>query len=116
MTSEESILEALAQPNPEQASQILQESLRGVVRIGLMNGMTAEVGTLCGPKNRTNKAGRFRGAGCSQWGLFEVVVEAVVEAVAAGSLVPGTLPCDLRSGLPGVLKRAFAGLPPVHPK
>jgi hypothetical protein len=41
---------ALAQASDERAPQILADFLRRVGRIGLMNGLSAEVAMLCGPE------------------------------------------------------------------
>jgi len=70
MTAEESILEALAQANDEQATSIFYDYLRRAVRIGLMNTMAAEVEMLCGPKYRPDKAGGFRRAGSEPGRVF----------------------------------------------
>ncbi|MBU6303007.1 MAG: transposase, partial [Verrucomicrobia bacterium] len=70
MTAEERIPEALAQANDEQATSIFHDSLRRVVRIGLINTMAAEVEMLCGPKVRPDEAGGFRRAGSEPGRVF----------------------------------------------
>jgi hypothetical protein len=70
MTPEESILQALAPAGDDQATKILRDPLRGIVRLGLMKTMAAEVEPLCGPKDSPDKTKEFRRAGSDPGAVF----------------------------------------------
>jgi transposase-like protein len=70
MTPEESILQALAQADDDQASKILRDHIRGIVLVGLMRTMAAEVEQLCGPKYSPDKTKEFRRAGSEPGAVF----------------------------------------------
>jgi transposase-like protein len=70
MTSEESILQALAQADDDQATKIFHDFMRGLVLVGLMRTMAAEVDQLCGPKYRPDTTSEFRRAGSEPGRVF----------------------------------------------
>lgn len=70
MTSEQTILQALAQANDEQATEIFHGCMRDLVRVGLMKAMAAEVEMFCGPKYHPHEDCEFRRAGSESGHAF----------------------------------------------
>lgn len=70
MISEQTILKVLAQANDDDATQIFHDSLRDLVRVGLLKMMADEVEMLCGPKYHPDKDSELRRAGSESGQVF----------------------------------------------